>query len=77
MERFKGEIRGVWDNLNKAYPRIIWHETHIVNHRDILSKVLHESLATGRGAMANTLVTPILIDDFSSDPRLLHDSVTS
>jgi hypothetical protein len=67
----------VWDNLNKAYPRIIWHKTHILDHRDILSKVLHESLATGRGALANTSTTPILIDDFPIDPRLLHDSIIS
>jgi hypothetical protein len=39
--------------------------------------VLHESLATSRGALANTSTTPILIDDFPIDPRLLHDSIIS
>jgi hypothetical protein len=62
----------VWNNLNKAYPRIIWHKTHVLEHRDILSKVLHESQATGKGAVSGTSSdTAILID-----PRLLDNSAT-
>jgi hypothetical protein len=39
----------VWDNLNKAYPRITWHKTHVIYCREMLSEILHESQATGRG----------------------------
>jgi hypothetical protein len=63
----------VWNNLNKAYPRIIWHKTHILEHRDILSKVLHESQATGKGAISGiSSDTAIPIE-----PRLLNDSAAS
>jgi hypothetical protein len=41
----------VWDNLNKAHPRIIWHKTHIMYHRDLLSEILHDNQATGQGAL--------------------------
>lgn len=52
-ERYKA-YDYVQDNLNKAYPRILWHKTYTLEHRDILSKVLHESQANGRGAISGT-----------------------
>lgn len=42
----------VWDNLNKAHPRITWHKTHVMYCREMLSEILHESQATGRGALS-------------------------
>jgi hypothetical protein len=50
----------------------MWHKTHVIEHRDILLKVLHKSQAVGKGALSGTdSNTPILID-----PRLLYDSTT-
>jgi hypothetical protein len=57
----------VWDNLNKSHPRIIWHKTHVMPHREILGEILHEAQATGKGA-----VSMHAFDSTSSiDPRLL------
>jgi hypothetical protein len=42
----------VWDNLNKAHPRITWHKTHVMYCREMLSETLHESQATGKGALS-------------------------
>jgi hypothetical protein len=65
----------VWENLNKTYPRIIWHKTHIMPHRELFSEVLHEAQATGKGAIS------IFDSDegtvFPIDPRLLNDSTSS
>jgi hypothetical protein len=46
------------------------YKTHVLEHRDILLKVLYESQATGKGAVSRTSSdTAIPID-----PRLLDDS---
>jgi hypothetical protein len=53
----------VWDALNKAYPRIIWHKTNVLPYRDQLSVILHNVKATGGGALSLATPTPV-------DPRL-------
>lgn len=53
--------------LNKSRPQIIWHKTHVMPHREIFEEVLHETQATGKGA-----ITMHAFDITSSiDPRLL------
>jgi hypothetical protein len=47
----------VWDNLNKAHPRIIWHKTHVMYYREELSEILHGAQATGQGAVAGIDLT--------------------
>ena len=33
----------VWDNLNnKSHPKIIWHKTHVMPLRDLVSTILHD-----------------------------------
>src|SRR5437667_7871526 len=49
----------VWDNLNKAHPKIIWHKTHVMPFRDIIRYILHDVQANGKGAV--TLEEPTLI----------------
>jgi hypothetical protein len=60
----------VWENLNKSYPRILWHKTHVMPYRDILSEVLHEAQATGKGAVSGD--TLLLVDT-----QLLDNSISS
>ena len=55
----------VWDNLNKAYPGIIWHKSYVMPFREQLGTILHNVQANGNGAL--TLATPIPIP---IDPRL-------
>jgi hypothetical protein len=59
----------VWDNLNKGYPRIIWHKSHVMYCRDMLSEILHESQATGKGALSGNSPTDELLE--AIDPRLV------
>ena len=33
----------VWERLNKAQTRIIWHKTHIMYYREELSEILYEA----------------------------------
>jgi hypothetical protein len=53
----------VWDSLNKSHPKIIWHKTHVMPFRDMISYILHDVQANGRGGL--TLETPT-----PTDPRL-------
>jgi hypothetical protein len=55
----------VWDNLNKSQPRIIWHKTHIMYHREELSEILHDTQATGQGAVSGLGSHQLVLD-----PRL-------
>jgi hypothetical protein len=57
----------VWDRLNRSEPGILWHKTHILYWRDLLSEILHEAQATGRGAVSGVRSGPI-------DPRLIAAS---
>ena len=50
----------VWENLNKAFPGIIWHKTHIMPLRDQISFILHDVQANGKGALS--LEAPTLLD---------------
>jgi hypothetical protein len=64
----------VWENLNKSNPRIIWHKTHIMPHRDLLSEILHEAQATGKAAVSSNDLdgSTVLID-----PRLLTEDAAT
>jgi hypothetical protein len=54
-------------------PRIFWHKTHVMPHRDIFTEVLHDnSMATGRGAISRLQQ---LQQDESIDPKLLNDAL--
>ena len=61
----------VWERLNKSQPRIIWHKTHIMPHRELLSEILHEAQATGKGVISSLDSTMVI------DPRLLERSASS
>lgn len=41
----------VWDNLNKQYRNIMWHKTNVMYSRPELEEILHDSQATGQGAI--------------------------
>lgn len=58
----------VQENLNKSNPRIIWHKTHIMPHRDLLSEILHEAQATRKGAVSSNDLDGCSLP---IDPRLL------
>lgn len=63
----------VWDNLNRSMPRILWHKTHVMPHRDIFTEVLHDnSMATGRAAISGLQQ---LQQDELIDPQLLNDAL--
>jgi hypothetical protein len=65
----------VWDNLNKAYPRIIWHKTHIMYHRDKLLEILYDAQATVQGAVAGIDLTKdhaSVNNHLVLDPRLIQ-----
>lgn len=61
----------VWENLNRSYPRIIWHKTHVMYHRELLSQILHESQATGKGAISGEDPEDLANLHLQIDPRLL------
>lgn len=66
----------VWENLNKGYPRIIWHKSHVMYCREMLSEILHESQATGKGALSGNGPSEELLE--AIDPRLVDlDSVST
>jgi Myb/SANT-like DNA-binding domain len=54
----------VWEGLNKAYPKIIWHKTHVMPLRDLIGAILHDVQANGSESFSLNILTPI-------DPRLL------
>jgi hypothetical protein len=54
----------VWDSLNKSHPKIIWHKTHVMPFRDMISYILHDVQANGRAALTLEDATP-------TDPRLI------
>jgi hypothetical protein len=63
----------IWDNLNRSMPRILWHKTHVMPHRDIFTEVLHDnSMATGRAAISGLQQ---LQQDELIDPQLLNDAL--
>jgi hypothetical protein len=70
LERFEANDY-VWTSLNKTYPRISWHKTHVMFHRDLLSEILHESQATGKGAVSGNEPEREPIGEHFIDPRLL------
>ena len=53
----------VWNDLNRAHPKIIWHETHVMPRREEIGLILHDVQANGQGALTFEDLTPI-------DPRL-------
>ena len=53
----------VWNELNKAHPKIIWHKTHVMPYREEIGFILHDVQANGQGALTLEDPTPI-------DPRL-------
>jgi hypothetical protein len=53
----------VWDSLNKSYPKIIWHKTHVMPFRDLIGAILHDVQANGEESISLNVPTPI-------DPRL-------
>lgn len=62
----------VWTNLNKSWKNIVWHKTHILQHREQLETVLTGSQATGNHAIsAWNAITPEPADpeDFHNNPR--------
>jgi len=60
----------VWESLNRSHPKIIWHKTHIMPFREMISYILSDVQANGDGAFSLAEATPV-------DPRLLHDSTRS
>jgi hypothetical protein len=60
----------VWDNLNKSYPGIVWHKTHVMPFRDSISFILHDVQANGKGALTLEEPTPV-------DPRLATLQINS
>jgi hypothetical protein len=64
----------VWERLNKSHPRIIWHKTHVMPHRELLAEILFEAQATGKAAISgsnsNSDVTP-------TDPYHLDTSASA
>lgn len=68
----------MWDNLNKAYPRILWHKTYVMYCREMLSKILDKSQATGKGALSrNSTSGKSLENHLVIDPRLIDLDSTS
>jgi Myb/SANT-like DNA-binding protein len=53
----------VWEGLNKAHPKIIWHKTHVMPLRDLIGAILHDVQANGGESLSLNIPTPI-------DPRL-------
>ena len=53
----------VWNDLNRAYLKIIWHKTHVMPHREEIGLILHDVQANGQGALTFEDLTSI-------DPRL-------
>ena len=53
----------VWTALNNAYPRVIWHKSHVMQFRDTISLILHNFQANSKGIF--TLEEPTALD-----PRL-------
>jgi hypothetical protein len=63
----------VWQRLNKAHPRVIWHKTHVMYHREELSEILHDTQATGAGAISLNVSTFQTDNDLLVlDPRLIR-----
>jgi hypothetical protein len=52
-----------WTSLNKSHPKIIWHKTHVMPFRDMISYILHDVQANGDSAFSLEKPTPL-------DPRL-------
>lgn len=64
----------VWASLNKPYPHILWHKTHVMFHRDLIGEILFESQAIGKGAVSGYESRTEPIGEHLIDPRLLeHD----
>lgn len=53
----------VWNSLNHQHPGLIWHKTHVMPLRDLISHIQQDVQANGEGALALEDPTPI-------DPRL-------
>jgi hypothetical protein len=53
----------VWEGLNKSYPKIIWHKTHVMPFRDLIGSILHDVQANGEESFSFNKPTTI-------DPRL-------
>jgi hypothetical protein len=63
----------VWQRLNKAHPRVIWHKTHVMYHREELSEILYDTQATGAGAISLNVSTFQTDNDLLVlDPRLIR-----
>ena len=37
----------VWNDLNRAHPKIIWHKTHVMPYREEVGLILHDIQANG------------------------------
>jgi hypothetical protein len=42
----------VWESLNRSHPKIIWHKTHIMPFREMISYILSDVQANGDGAFS-------------------------
>jgi hypothetical protein len=59
----------VWSDLNKAHPKIIWHKTHVMPHREEIGFILHNVQANGQGALTLKDLIPI-------DPQLASSAAS-
>lgn len=53
----------VWNDLNKSHHNIIWHKTHVLEHREKLEEILQNAVATGESS-----VSMVNLDDYDDAP---------
>ena len=59
----------VWIALNTAHSGVLWHKIHVMLYREMISLILYDVQANGKGAL--TLEEPTAIDLYLALLKLL------